>query len=159
MIVQGTHSKLKFPLPKYSLSQKFAPLPPLVSSIGGGKVTFLAVFPVNFPPGYHFFRVKKKAVFSMSHPLSKCQSDSLYSVGMQYGRHSKIRGVQILIFNKTSILAASHLINFQFIHISSCNWILNSVQKLSCFGELVPDLHVLNIWREKNLAYQKHDCR
>ena len=145
MIVQGTHSKLSFPLPKYPLSQKFTPLPPLVSSVGGGKVTFQADFHVNFLPGNQFSRVKKKAVFSMSHPLSNCQSDLLYSVGIEQGWHSKMRGVQMLIFNKTSILAAYHLINFLFIHISSCNCILNSLQKLPCFVELVPDLHVRNI--------------
>ena len=63
MIVQGTHSKLQFPLPKYPFSQKFTPLPPLVSSVGGGKVTFLADFHVNFLPGNQFSRVKKRQCF------------------------------------------------------------------------------------------------
>ena len=141
MIVQGIHSKLEFPLPKYPLSQKFAPLPPLVSSVRGGKITFLDDFRVNFLPGYQLFQVKKKAVFSMSHPLRNCESDLLYSVGIEQSGHSKMRGVQMLFFNKTSILAASHLINFLFIHISSFNSILNSIQKLSRFGQLFPDQH------------------
>ena len=60
----------------------------------------------------------------------------------------------MLIFKETSFLAASHLISFLFIHISSGNYIQNSLYKLLCRGRQCPELHVGDIWREKILAYQ-----
>ena len=59
------------------------------------------------------------------------------------------------IFNKTSFLAASHLMNFQFIHISHYNWIQNSPYLLPYRRQRRPASHVEDIRSQKILLGSK----
>ena len=60
---------------------------------------------------------------------------------LKMGVIQKWGGLQMLIFNKTSFLEASYLMNFQFIHIPHYNSLQCSPKYLPYHGRTCAELH------------------
>ena len=126
-IVQGTHSKPEFPLPKYPHSQSLAPLPPLVSSVGGRQSHVFGHFSLQFSPTLSIFSSKKKVIVFYVSFLVQLQEQFSILGWNRIGGAFKNEGLENEVFECSPILFQPSIKN------CSCSWTRNETQKTTTF--------------------------